>query len=108
MSDITLESGHPGNRVWIADDNGEFSVLVAAPNRREAKRMAFAACCGFDDATPSEVLMGLRLHLYRRPDNSIIHTEYQGAADSEADYEVLGFDTDEEYTWYKADGRPEE
>lgn len=70
--------------------------------------MAFAACCLYDDALPSDVLMGLRIRLYRRPDNSIIHTEYQGAADSEADYEALGFDTDEEHTWYKADGRPEE
>ena len=103
-----LKPGHPGNRVWVGNTCDEWCILVAASDRREARRMACRSCADLTGMDYSDVLLDLRLHLWRRPNGEFVHTDLCGVAESDEDYALLGFASDEERTWYIADGKPEE
>lgn len=104
-SQRTLERGHPGNRVYLAyAGHADWCVLVCARNVRGARRLALPVLdaltgCPGDPVTPVDV----HARIYRRPDGSIVQTEYEGATGDGDDYGQVGFASDEDDTWYIPD-----
>ena len=104
-----LEAGHPGNRVYCAHaygpDSPEWVILVAARDNREARRLALPVLESLCDPD-QDVILDMRVRLFHRPNGGIGPPDVRGAAETPEEFKALGFECDEDATWFEDDPRP--